>query len=233
MSPETYLNANAAYTTEKTKYLTPPDIIFVMHMVITFQLDPRHMATNPENGRVVFRYSDILSIPEWPDGPAVEIIDGDLFLVPSPNIQHQRISSKIEKYLNKYLENAPVGEVFHAPVDVVLSDMDVVIPDIIFVISENSSIIQRMNIQGVPDLIVEILSTNENRDLVIKKDLYQRHLLPEYWIVDPKHEMVVAHRSDPDDPDKFGAALEFSGEDILTTPLLPGIEIAVSSLFKR
>ena len=202
-------------------------------MVITFQFDPRHMATNPENGRVVFRYSDISSVPEWPDGPAVEIIEGDLFMVPSPSIQHQRISSRLEMVLNKFLENTPSGEVFHAPVDLVLSDLDVVIPDIIFVTTEHSDIIQKKNVQGIPDLIVEILSTDENRDLVIKKDLYKRYLVPEYWIVDPEKEMVIVHRSNPEDPDQFDAALEFSGDDILTSNLLPGIEIVPSSLFKQ
>ena len=152
-------------------------------------------------------------------------------MVPSPSIQHQRISSKLENFFNKYLENNPSGEVFHAPVDVVLSDLDVVIPDVIFVNIEHSDIIQKKNVQGVPDLIVEILSSNVNRDLVIKKDLYKRYMVQEYWIVDPEREMVIMHRSNPDNPDQFETALEFSGEDILTTPLLPGIEITVSSLF--
>jgi len=97
--------------------------------------------------------------------------------------------------LHIYLRHTKAGQVFAAPTDVVLSDVDVVQPDLLFVASARHAIITETHIHGAPDLVIEILSaTSRKTDAVIKRKLYERHGIPEYWIVDPELETVTVYR---------------------------------------
>ena len=123
------------------------------------------------------------------------------------------------------------GHVFAAPCDVVLSNLDVVEPDVLFISSARSSIITEENIQGPPDLIVEILSESTRKtDEIVKRKLYERFGVKEYWIVDPELETVKIYRLTDQ---RYVRVAELSREsgDTLATPLLPGIQIPLSSLF--
>ena len=199
-------------------------------MVITIKLDRRKRSEHPENGRMLFQYSDIVSIPEWPKGPLVELIEGDLFVVPSPNIKHQRISMRIESQLKEFLNQNPMAEMFHAPVDVILSNEDVVIPDILIVLNENSGIIGEKNLQGTPDLVIEILSMNEKKDIVTKKQLYERYGIKEYWIVDPEKETVTVNYFDSQSG-HFDPILTHSENDIISSKLLPEFKMIAGQIF--
>jgi Uma2 family endonuclease len=161
-------------------------------LVITIKFDPHTLVKNPEDNKICFRYSDIESVPEWPEGPLIELIDGDLYMVPSPNVNHQRISRRIESLLVLNLKQNPIAEMLGAPVDVILSEKNVVIPDIFCILNENRDIIKENNIQGTPDLIIEILSSDARKDTVLKKKLYQQYHVKEYWIVDPGEESIKA-----------------------------------------
>lgn len=133
-----------------------------------------------------YNYQDYLQLPE---DKRYEIIDGDIFMVPSPNEGHQCILSNIFHILSHYVRQNKLERVYFAPLDVLFSEEDIVQPDIIFVSHENKRIITKDNIKGVPDLIIEVLSPSSgNRDMGIKKKLYARNGVREYWIVDPEHE---------------------------------------------
>lgn len=135
-----------------------------------------------------YNYQDYLQLPE---GKRYEIIDGDLFMVPLPNESHQRILVTLTSIFLNHVKKNKLGSVYCAPFDVLFSEEDIVQPDIIFVSHENKKIITKDNIKGAPDLIVEILSpSTSKRDIGIKKKLYARHSVREYWIVDPEHETV-------------------------------------------
>lgn len=135
-----------------------------------------------------YNYQDYLQLPE---DTRCEIIDGDLFMVPSPNEGHQRILANLFHILSHYVRQNKLGRVYFAPLDVLFSEEDIVQPDIIFVSHENKGIITKDNIKGVPDLIIEVLSPSSgHRDMGIKKKLYARNGVREYWIVDPEHETV-------------------------------------------
>jgi len=141
---------------------------------------------------IKFNYQDYLQLPE---DKRYEIIDGDLFMVPSPNERHQHILSNIFYVLFGYVRKNKLGTVYCAPFDILFSEEDIVQPDIIFVSNKNKKIITKDNIQGAPDLLVEILSpSTSKRDIGIKKKLYARHGVREYWIVDPEREMVDVFR---------------------------------------
>ena len=201
-----------------------------VYMVITLKLDPRGMEVNPKNGKIVFRFSDILSTPEWPEGPLVEIVKGDLFMVSSPNVKHQRISKHLYEAFAFYLKNKPVGELFYAPVDVILSETDVVIPDLFFVSKENGKIVQKDNMRGAPDIAIEILSINPDRDKIVKKALYEQYKVGEYWIVDPDAESVQVFTLDAR-TNKYGKGNAYSGNSVVKASILDGLSIPLKTLF--
>ena len=120
-----------------------------------------------------------------------ELLDGELILVGSPNTDHQMASMKMGYRMFSFVEENDLGWFFHAPFDVLFTDTDVVQPDLLFVSKEQEHIITPANIQGAPDLIVEILSpSSSRRDWRDKRELYAEHGVQEYWIVDPTNRIV-------------------------------------------
>jgi Uma2 family endonuclease len=178
---------------------------------------------------VKFTYADLLALPE--DGRRHEIIDGEHLLSPSPKTNHQRVLMCLSVALAAHAKKHGCGEVFAAPLDVVLSDSDVVQPDLLFVSNERRERTTDKNIQGAPDLVVEILSEwNRRIDEIVKRDLYGRHGVLEYWIVDPELETVKVYRASEQ---RFLRVAELAREngDSLTTPLLPGLSIPLGEVF--
>ena len=128
-------------------------------------------------------YSDYAGIP--PDGKRYEILDGDLFVTPAPNPLHQRVSKRLQRQLEDYFEGRAMGEVFNAPIDVILTPQDVVQPDLV-VVTETTQISQR-GIEGAPLLVVEILSpSTREHDRITKARRYAQLGVRHYWLVDPE-----------------------------------------------
>ena len=177
-----------------------------------------------------FTYEDFLLFPE--DGKRHELIDGDHFVTPAPSTRHQRISLRLATAIEVFLKDHPVGELFVAPCDVVLSNVHVVKPDLLFIASSRLAIITERNIQGPPDLVVEILSDNTRKtDEVIKRKLYERVGVKEYWIVDPDLETIKIHRKGQDGY-ALPATLAREQDGHVTTPFLPGFQVALEELFE-
>ena len=131
--------------------------------------------------RLAFTYIDYVNAPE---DRRYELLDGDLVMVPAPKRSHQNALLDLAVDLELLMRRTGMGQVFAAPFDVVLTNTDVVQPDIIFVSTERAHIITEDNVQGAPDLVVEILSpSTANRDRTFKRSLYARHGVKEYWIV--------------------------------------------------
>jgi Uma2 family endonuclease len=123
-----------------------------------------------------------------PEGTLAELINGSIFMSPAPTPKHQRIIRDLAFVLSSFVKNNQKGEVLFSPCDVYLDEhANAVQPDIIFISKEKASIVQEnSSIHGVPDLIVEILSKgNSDHDLVVKKELYERFGVREYWVVNP------------------------------------------------
>jgi len=141
------------------------------------------------NPKIKFTYRDYKSLPES-ETKRYELIEGELIMVPSPNIYHQRISGRIEFLLRDFVEKNKLGEVFYAPCDVHLGD-NVVQPDILFISKEHSYVIIKEEVKGAPDLVIEILSpATAKRDRTIKRALYARYGVSEYWLVDPEKKII-------------------------------------------
>lgn len=179
---------------------------------------------------VKLTYEDYLLFPD--DGRRHELIDGKHFMTPAPNTKHQRISRNLITTFTVFLRTHPLGEAFHAPYDIVFSEFDVCEPDVLFVSRARVAVITEQNIQGAPDLIVEILSERTRKhDEITKRKLYERYGVQEYWIVDPVLETIkVYHLTDQG----YNRIAEHCREanDTLTTPLLPGLHISLDDVFK-
>ncbi len=179
------------------------------------------------NSRIKFTFDDYCLMPEE---QRYELIEGDFYMVPSLSVIHQRVSANIGALLRDYVQNNNCGEIFHAPLDVVLSSFDVVQPDIFYISRERSDIITDDNIQGPPDLVVEILSpATAEKDRTIKKKLYARSGVGELWLVNPGAQAVEVFqlKHDLDKP----LLITRSEKRFLTSSLLPGLEINLDDVF--
>jgi Uma2 family endonuclease len=175
-------------------------------------------------------YEDFLLFPD--DGKRHELIDGEHIMSPSPFTKHQRILVNLCVAIKIFLKKHPIGEVFVAPMDVVLSDFDVVEPDLLFITADHASIITEKHIMGVPDLVVEILSEgSRKRDEVVKRRLYEQYGVQEYWIVDPELESVKVYRRQDAGFVRIAELSVESGGGTLTTPALPALTISLSEIF--
>ncbi|MGI9173783.1 MAG: Uma2 family endonuclease [Rhodothermales bacterium] len=174
-------------------------------------------------------YEDYVLIPE--DGKRHEIIDGIEYVTAAPNVRHQRIIGRLFNRLYTYAEETGAGEVFVAPVDNILSDIDIVQPDILFVSEGRAGIIEEHGLVEAPDLVAEVLSpSNRRHDEVRKLQLYERFGAGEYWILDPERDTVTVYRLEGA---RYGKPrlLRAEADDRLTTPLLPDWEIPLADLF--
>ncbi len=183
----------------------------------------------PHDSSPKLTYEDYLRIPE--DRKRHEIIDGVHYVSGTPYLRHQRLLMRLMYHVGVFVEGHRLGEILPAPTDVVLSRYDIVQPDLLFVSNERSSILTEENIQGAPDLLIEILGERNRRlDVVIKRRAYERFGVREYWIFDPRWKTAqIWERSGENLRRK--AQLSAAAGDVLTTPLLPGLEIPLAEIF--
>ncbi len=180
---------------------------------------------------VKLTYDDFILFPD--DGKRHELIDGEHYVTPSPSTKHQRVSGNFHLLIAAWLEIHPIGQVFYAPYDVVFSDFDVVEPDLLYLSNERAAeVLTPLHAKGVPELVVEIASEGtRKRDETIKRRLYERSGVSEYWVVDPELDVVRVYRRAAEG---FGRAVELSREagDVLTTSLIPGLEMPLARIFR-
>ena len=171
-------------------------------------------------------YADYAKTPEderW------ELISGELIMSPSPKRAHQRNQIKLGSRMSFFAEEKDLGEVY-SDFDVVLSDTDTVRPDLIFIAKDQLHIVTEDNVQGAPDLVVEIRSPSTARyDWTTKRELYARHGVKEYWLVDPEAATVAVLLLD-------GGELKVAGvygeKDTLTSAVISGFSIALGDVFR-
>ncbi len=129
-----------------------------------------------------------------PEGTLAELIDNQLYMSPSPAHIHQKVLKKIVRKLDQVVEDNGLGEVIMAPFDIFLDDTEnAVQPDIVVLLKSNKgSFTDTGHFKGVPDLLVEVLSSgNRNHDLIRKQELYERFGVKEYWVIDPSTRLAM------------------------------------------
>jgi len=183
------------------------------------------MATKPLEKKK-YTYDDYMKTS---DDERYELIEGELIQLFSPTTKHQRISKRIFIEIIKFVESHFLGEIFHGPLDVVFDNENVMQPDILFISKERMDIIGEKNIQGAPDLVVEIISeSTAYRDLVQKKKLYVRFGVKEYWIVLPEESSVEVYTLKDN---TFVLHKSYGKEDILQSSLLKKLKIELKKIF--
>ena len=176
-------------------------------------------------------YADYCLIPG--DGMKHEIIDGVHFVSPAPRYIHQQIVMNVARILDTWVQEHRLGIVLPAPFDILLSDHDVVQPDVLYISDENRGILNEKNAQGAPDLLIEILSpSHPTYDYQLKLSLYQQSGVKEYWIIDPELEEIWIHRLQGE---RYGHAilLRNEGGTFLESPLLTGFSTELRHIFYR
>lgn len=162
-----------------------------------------------------------------PDDERWELIDGELIEMPSPTVPHQSIDALLG-YEFVRLEKQGLGRAFHS-IDVVLSPHDTFRPDLVFVSDGRTGIITHANIQGAPDLVVEIRSPSTTQhDEVTKRALYERYGVPEYWLADPEAQTVTVLLLGENGYEVVGI---YNKEDTLTSPTLNGFSLNLDEIF--
>jgi Uma2 family endonuclease len=179
---------------------------------------------------VKLTYDDFLLFPD--DGKRHELIDGEHYVTPSPNTRHQIILGNLHWLIRSYLEEHPIGRVFFAPYDIVFSNFDVVEPDLLYLSNERAAaVITPAHATGAPEIVVEIASKGtRKRDETIKRRLYERSGVSEYWVVDPEIDVIRVYKREGD---QFSRAVELSRDDgdVLSPSLLPGLEMPLARIF--
>jgi Uma2 family endonuclease len=164
-----------------------------------------------------------------PDDVRAELIAGELYVTPAPRPNHQRVVQRALRALAPFLECEGLGEILVAPVDVHLPSGGIVQPDLVFVGSEQASIVGEEAVHGAPHLLIEVVSyAHSERDRIVKYHLYEKNGVAEYWIVDPEERslevfVLVGRRFEPRG--------WFTGDDAVISPSLPGLALPVQRLF--
>lgn len=177
-----------------------------------------------------FTYQDYLMLPETLN--RVELIDGELVREPSPGASHQQIVGNVYTRLRRFVQRRRLGVVFLGPLDVVLGlegEEEVIQPDLLFVARERMAIVRKL-IRGAPDLVIEVLSPSTiRRDREVKRRLYARYGIREFWVVDPESRTLeVLSLSEGE----FVSRGVFGEVDLVSSSVLPGLRLRVSDVFE-
>ena len=165
-----------------------------------------------------------------PEGSRYQLIEGDLYMAPAPNLHHQTILGNLAFALRSYLEQNPIGILFLAPSDVFFSRESIWQPDLFIVLNARRHILTIKRCEGAPDFIAEILSPgNQDLDLHTKRAVYAREGVTEYWILDPEAKEILIHRFEesPNDP-----VARIKPPEDASSSLFPGLRIDLDRLFQ-
>ena len=171
---------------------------------------------------------EYLALPE-DNGHFYALLDGELTVTPTPTPSHQRVVRRLSRLLDDYVRERKLGEMFFSPLDVIFDTKNATQPDIMIVRNDRSRIIGAKNIQGAPDLVVEVLSpTTRRMDLGKKKEIYARFKVPAYWIVDPKAMRIDFLRYDAGE---YALEARVERPGIAEPRAFPGLRIPTEEIF--
>lgn len=184
------------------------------------------MRPHPE---IKFTYREYALLSD--DGKRHELVEGDFYMSPAPSTTHQRVLLNLLVALVHQLQDAGKAEIFCAPVDVILGETTVVQPDLLALRSDRKDLVKLRGIEGPPNLVVEILSPGtRGNDELLKRAVYARYAIPEYWIVDPDRSAVTVLRAEsPGAP--YTLVARFDQASTLTSVEFPELSIKLGTIF--
>lgn len=171
-----------------------------------------------------YTYQDLAELPD--DGLRYEVLQGELIVSPAPTPRHQAVIARLIARIDE-LTGQSRGVVLPSPIDVELSENDIVQPDLVFVTTDRIGIVTKSHVVGAPDIVFEVLSPSTRRiDLIRKASLYARAGVGEYWIVDPETESIEVRAGN-----EQIASGRFADHDVVVSRAVPGLEIALDRVF--
>ncbi len=173
-------------------------------------------------------YKDYCRLPE--DGWRYEVIRGRLYMTPAPRTRHQKTQLKLSSSMDQFVTARNLGEVFAAPIDVILPGLaEPVQPDIIFISRKRLKIIKEKYVKGAPDLLVEILSpTSWHADRNVKSEVYAKAGVKEYWIIDAEKREVEIYRLEKDKT--YSLTRRYGAGETAVSLLLKGFKAALNEI---
>jgi Uma2 family endonuclease len=164
-----------------------------------------------------------------PEGAPYQLIGGKLIMTPAPVPNHQKISRNLEFIILKWLKQNDFGEIYDSPIDVELNETTIVQPDLLIIKKERLDIIKEKRIVGAPDVVIEILSSeNAYYDLRKKFKIYENAGIPEYWIVDPEIKSIEIYKNENG---RYKLIKEVEKEGAIESEVLNGLSVDLTEVF--
>ena len=202
-------------------------IPFYFCCICLFKQLKEKMSTTQTIPSKVFTYKDYLKLD---DDKRYEIINGELIMVPAPDLEHQETSGELDFLFRQYIKKNNLGKIFTAPTDVILDEKNTIQPDIIYVSKKNLHILRKKGIFGSPDCVVEILSPSSIEvDRYKKMPLYEKFKIKEYWIVDVANKAIEIFTLEDDKYKIFSFAAE---KGIIKSNVIKGFKIEISKILE-
>jgi Uma2 family endonuclease len=179
--------------------------------------------------QVVLTYKDYEALPN--DGRRYEIHEGALSVTPAPGPLHQETLGNLYVSLRDHVLRHGLGKIFMAPLDVILADVSIVQPDLVFVASDRLGLLTSRGIEGAPTLVVEVLSASTIQiDRHAKLQLYARHAVPYYWMASPMDRLAEAYELVEG---RYRLSARAAGDESLVAPPFPDLVIPLSAVWPQ
>lgn len=174
-------------------------------------------------------YEDYAALPD--DGKRYEILDGVLYVSPSPRRKHQELAGDLFIELSSWVKRHNLGKVYIAPFDVLLSEHDIVVPDILFIHRDRRSIVDDANVKGAPDLVIEVLSPSNRRvDRVLKLQRYALFDVGYYWMLDPEAQTLEEYAREGE---AYVRRTQIDGGGLFRPAIFPDLVLDLGALWPR
>lgn len=176
---------------------------------------------------------EFMELPDTWDRRKMELDEGVLYIMTKPRLVHQFFQLKLAGFVDFHLDqfDSPPADVFTEVIVALSLERRILLaPDLTIVLQGNSAIYRDQMIEGAPDIVAEILSSDRNRDLVRKRQLYSEAGVSEYWIFDPRNDTATLLELQNGE---YVERAVLTADDTLTTPLLPGLAIPLADVFRH
>ena len=176
---------------------------------------------------------EFMELPDTDDRRKMELDEGVLYIMPSPRRNHGFLQVRMYRHIDDYIDSfdePPAELMIDFTVALSLEERILLAPDLCLVLRGNPVVVNDRRVEGAPDIVVEVLSSDRNRDLVRKRQLYAEAGVQEYRIFDPREDTATLLELND------GEYIErevLTADDTLTTPLLPGLAVPLTDVFRH
>ena len=191
------------------------------------------MATLKPRSGIRLSVEEFLELPDTYDKRKMELDEGELYVMPRPRTGHQFLQSRMMLHTGNYLDgfDDPPAQVFHDDIVALSLESRILFsPDLVIFLEGSQAVVTDRMVEGAPDIVMEILSSDRNRDLIRKRQVYAEAGVLEYWIFDPRQDTVTL--LELHDGEYIERAV-LTADDTLTTPLLPGLAIPLADVLRH